>query len=92
MKVIAAAARDDLNVGSARTPECCIIQRRLHFEFLNGFGSGDRNVDRRARAHRVGVDTVNLHIVLRHARAINGNSLRISSEAGAVRQVSRDAR
>src|SRR5260370_39717444 len=87
MDFIAAALSHKLDVGAAAPTIRGVIEGSLHFEFLNGFRSWNLNQNWSLTAHRGCINAVYLKIVLRNARAVNGNGLRIAADTSAVWEI-----
>ena len=85
---VRAALGDDLDVGPSRTTEGRVVQRGLHLEFFDALRRWHGECDGSATAHRVDVDAVDLEIVLRHARAVHRNGLRVPPDTSVVREMS----
>ena len=83
---VRATLGDDLDVGPSRTTEGRVVERGLYLELLDALRRGHGQCDGPTAAHGVDIDAVNLEVVLRHARAVHGNGLRVPPYTSVVRE------
>src|SRR5262249_13469038 len=87
VKLVRAAARDRLHAAAATAPEGRVVERGLDFEFLYSFRRGHSYRCRAVESQLVGVNAVDLEIVLRAARAVDRDGLRVATQSRVVGEV-----
>src|SRR5687767_8179268 len=92
MKTIAATPRDRLNVSAGAAPVRRVVKRGLDLELLNGFGRRHGQRFSAVKGKAVGVNAVDLEIVLSAASAVDRDALRVAAQSGVVGQRRKRAR
>ena len=75
MKIVRAAPRDRLNIAAAATSKRRVVKRGLHLEFLNRLRRGHGQARRGVCIYFIGVNAIDLEIILSHARAVDRDVL-----------------
>ena len=75
MKIVRAASRDRLNIAAPAPSECRVVKRGLDLEFLNRLRRGHGQTGRGVCIYSIGVNAVDLEIILSHARAVDRDVL-----------------
>ena len=84
MKIVAAAFRNGLNTTARAASKGCRIQRGLNFEFQNALGRRHRHGCRGVGGQIVRINSIDLEIILSHARAVDRHVLRVAAKRGVV--------
>src|SRR4030095_11721627 len=84
VKLVRAAERDRLHAASGAAPERRVVERGLDLELLNRLRRGHGYRPRAVFVQPVGVNAIDLEIVLRGARAVHEDVLRIAAQGRVV--------
>ena len=97
VEVIGSGSADNVDISAGSTAIGSVVVAGLHFEFLNGVRSGNRNAHffaigfGRVLRQVIGVDAIELNIVCRGLLPVGGDILRAAAKFGRIGQTHHNA-